>query len=246
MGRVAQGGWVEAAQEMDRVRTSAREAGAHDPVASVVADLGVTRQSARRLLAAYDVVSSDLGRMRVVASLGSVEAWRLLSEVDPVEAGRIREQVLTGAMPLSAVKDVLEAARSARAVPAEVASMTMDEVVDAVRRATGCDLPLHDAKGLAEEIGVDLEHSLVEEDGTDGLPRFEPFWALVVSPRLPLSRCHGVSQAAFRQTIMSAVSMYRIVVVACTSGEERSGLVRDLAQCRWRPGTPTFVTLGDW
>ena len=243
MGRRAQGEWIERAGEMAACRDAAARTAGRDPVAAVAESFGVTRVVARRLLAAYDAVAPHLERLAVTGSLGAIRAWQQLADIDREGAALIQDEVLTGALPLSAVKDVLDSARATKAASPEVMSMGIDDLIEIINARAGT-LAWYPSSGIAESIPLDFDYRDVIEGTADDQPIFVPNRALLISPSILCSKSRSRRPATFAMSILAAAGMYRSVLVACASAVEEELLTSELAECSLRPGHVMMIVIG--
>ena len=245
MGRRAQGGWVVVAADMAEKRAEAVHRGDADPVAVVAHAFAKLRPHVKRLLDNYDLVTPDLERLEIKGSFGSVEAWRRLSAIDPQRAASMRDDVLTGMIPLSAINEAVANARASMAVSAEVVAMDIDTIVKLLREETAVPRHLEPPRGFGVRIPVDLEYREVfyGPRDTDEMPQFDPSWALLISPWVHCSRSRGASSTDFALSVLMALGMFHVVIVASSSTIEADAMMRDLAECHVKPSRLRAVVL---
>lgn len=241
MGRRGSGAWLEMAAEVSALTEGKTGQDRQRVVDRYAAEAGRNPIAVRRIVAAFDYIRLHVDPAAVRAPVAAIEALRKIERLDGVRAAQLRFRVFAGELPIRAlIQEEREIVVKQADIPAAVSAMTLDDIHRMFMADERVDRRSRDVlftpSDTAAWVGADAD----DRETTFALDA-APSWALLISPRLGISRLAGCSFDEFIRAIGLASCLYDQVLVFVSS-EAEDGQIHEFFSTHCRNGlTPINI-----
>lgn len=220
MGRRGSGAWLGLAAEVAALIEGKTGQERQRVIDRYAAEAGRNPIAVRRIVAAFDYVRLHADPAGVRAPVAAIEALQKIERLDGVRAAQLRFQVFAGVLPIRAlIQEEREIVVKQADIPVAVSAMTLDDI----RREFMADKRIDDRSRDVLSTPSDTA-AWVGADADDREQSFAlntaPSWALLISPRLGISRLATCSFDGFIRAIGLASCLYDQVWVFASSKAE--------------------------